>query len=137
MPGAGGLWLARRLEQLEHVPFIMFSAYGDAATVEQATRCGALGYLVKPLALAQIQPAIETALQRARELDALRCTRAQLQAALDADRAINVATGITMVQYRLTRQRAFETLRGAARTQRRKLAAVASETVQACEQLFL
>ena len=137
MPGAGGLWLARRLAQLEHVPFIMFSAYGDAATVEHATRCGALGYLVKPLALAQIQPAIETALQRARELDALRCTRAQLQAALDADRAINVATGITMVQYRLTRQRAFETLRGAARTQRRKLAAVASETVQACEQLFL
>ena len=51
--------------------------------------------------------------------------------------AIGVATGITMVQYRLTRQHAFETLRGAARTQRRKLAAVASETVQACEQLFL
>ncbi|MCE1249719.1 MAG: response regulator [Comamonadaceae bacterium] len=133
MPGAGGLWLAQRLREIEHVPFVMLSAYGDASTVAQATRSGALAYLVKPLALTQIQPAIETALQRALELGELRRTREQLQAALDGDRVINVATGLTMAQHKLPRQRAFELLRAAARAQRRKLADVAQETVQAYE----
>lgn len=135
LPGRDGLALAQRLAGLGHVPFVMLSAYGDPGTVERATRSGALGYLVKPLALHQIQPAIETALQRARELDGLRRTSAQLQAALDADREIAVATGIAMVQYRLARRPAFELLRNAARTQRRKLAALAEEIVQACESL--
>lgn len=133
MPGAGGLWLAQRLREIEHVPFVMLSAYGDASTVAQATRSGALAYLVKPLALTQIQPAIETALQRALELGELRRTREQLQAALDGDHVINVATGLTMAQHKLPRQRAFELLRAAARAQRRKLADVAQETVQAYE----
>ncbi|QIL43198.1 response regulator [Acidovorax sp. HDW3] len=131
MPGAGGLWLAQRLREIEHVPFVMLSAYGDASTVAQATRSGALAYLVKPLALTQIQPAIETALQRALEIGELRRTREQLQSALDGDRIINVATGLTMAQYKLPRQRAFELLRSAARAQRRKLIDVAQETVQA------
>lgn len=135
LPGRDGLWLARRLGELDHVPFLMLSAYGDAVTVQQATESGAMGYLVKPLALHQIQPAIETALRRARELDGLRRTRAQLQAALDADREINVATGIAMVQYRMARQPAFELLRNAARTERRKLATVAGEVIRACELL--
>ncbi len=135
LPGRDGLWLAQRLGELDQLPFLMLSAYGDAATVQRATRCGALGYLVKPLALHQIQPAIETALQRARELDGLRRTSAQLQLALDADREINVAVGVAMAQYRMARRPAFELLRQAARTQRRKLADVAAEVVQACERL--
>lgn len=133
MPGAGGLWLAQRLREIEHVPFVMLSAYGDAGTVAQATRSGALAYLVKPLALTQIQPAIETALQRALEIGELQRTRAQLQAALDGDRVINVATGLAMAEHKLPRQRAFELLRAAARAQRRKLVDVAAETVQAHE----
>ncbi|MHA7598912.1 ANTAR domain-containing response regulator [Alicycliphilus sp. T452] len=135
LPGRDGLSLAQRLAEVDHVPFLMLSAYGDAATVERATHSGALGYLVKPLALHQIQPAIETALQRAGELDGLRRARTQLQSALDADREINVATGITMVQYRMARKPAFELLRNAARAQRRKLSAVAQEIVRACELL--
>lgn len=133
MPGAGGLWLARYLTDHEHIPFLMLSAYGDAATVAQVNQCGALGYLVKPLSLQQIEPSITTALQRAQELNELRRTREQLQHALDADRTINVATGIAMVQHRLGRQSAFELLRGSARSQRRKLVDIAAEMVNAFE----
>ena len=135
LPGRDGLSLAQRLAEVDHVPFLMLSAYSDSGIVERATHSGALGYLVKPLALNQIQPAIETALQRAGELEGLRRMSAQLQAALDADREINVATGITMVQYRMARRPAFELLRNAARAQRRKLSAVAQEIVRACELL--
>lgn len=135
LPGADGLSLVQRLCELDHIPFVMFSAYSDEATVQRAASLGALGYLVKPLDAPQIRPAIEAALRRARELDELRQSRAQLQKALDSDRDINVATGITMVQYRLSRAAAFELLRASSRSQRRKLAELAREVITMCDGL--
>lgn len=137
MPGQGGLYLAQRLHELDHIPFMMLSAYSDAKTVEQATRAGALGYGVKPLDIAQLVPAIESALARANELQDLRTTRQQLQAALDSERDISLAVGITMMQHRLKRSDAFELLRKTARTRRCKLAALAGEIIQAGEKLNL
>lgn len=135
MPGRDGLELAQRLRDLEHLPFLVLSAYSDPATVERATQLGALSYMVKPLAISQIRPTIEAALRRAQELDALRQAQLQLQEALNGDRDINVATGITMMQYRLQRGAAFELLRCAARAQRRKLAHVAADIIQSSEAL--
>ena len=135
MPGRDGLELAQRLRDLEHLPFLVLSAYSDPATVERATQLGALSYMVKPLAISQIRPTIEAALRRAQEIDALRQAQLQLQEALNGDRDISVATGITMMQYRLQRSAAFELLRCAARAQRRKLAHVAADIIQSSEAL--
>lgn len=135
MPGPGGLHLARRLHELDHVPFIMFSAYSEPETVQRATAYGALGYVVKPQDVAQLIPAIEAALGRANELQELRETRQQLQKALDSERNISVATGIIMMEYRLKRTEAFVLLRDTARKQRRKLAEVADDIVAARETL--
>lgn len=137
MPGMSGLHLAQRLHELDHIPFMMLSAYSDQEIVEQATRCGALGYAVKPLDISQLIPAIEAAVARADELQDLRETRQQLQKALDAERNISVATGITMMEYRLKRSAAFALLRDSARKQRRKLAEVADDVVKAREVLNL
>lgn len=130
MSGQDGLYLARRLRELDHIPFVMLSAYSEEHMIDQASQLGALGYLVKPLDTSQLLPAIETALARANELQGLRETRAQLQAALDAERDISVAVGITMVQRHLARPDAFELLRKTARTQRRKLAELAAEIIR-------
>jgi AmiR/NasT family two-component response regulator len=135
MPGQSGLFLADRLRALDHIPFMMFSAYSDPAMVEQANGCGALGYLVKPLDTVQLLPAVEAALARANELQALRTTRLQLQAALDGERDISVALGITMMQHRLKRNEAFELLRASARKRRCKLSDLATEIIQAGEKL--
>ena len=135
MPGQNGLKLAERLRDLDRIPFLMFSAFSDTQNVERASSFGALGYLVKPMDVVQIRPTIQAALQRAQEIDSLRQERTQLQAALDGDRSINVATGITMMQYRLPRAPAFEFLRSAARTQRRKLADLAQEAIDTCDRL--
>jgi len=133
MSGNDGLYLAKRLHQLDHIPFIMFSAYSDAATVEQATLSGALAYLVKPLDIAQLLPTIETSLNRANELETLRGTRLQLQKALDDQRDISVAVGVTMVQLGLSRLDAFEHLRQLARSRRCKLAELAAEQLAELE----
>jgi AmiR/NasT family two-component response regulator len=137
LSGPDGLYLAQRLRELDHIPFMMLSAYSDPQIIGQATRLGALGYMVKPLDISQLLPGIEAALSRADELQGLRETRLQLQAALDAEREISIATGITMVQYRLSRGDAFDRLRTSARSQRRKLADLAAQIVQASEALSL
>lgn len=135
MPGRSGLELAKRLRSLDHIPFMLLTAYSDQEIVEQAAECGALGYLVKPVDIPQLVPAIEAAMSRAAELQGLRETRQQLQMALDAEREINIAVGITMMHYRLGRSAAFELLRKIARSQRRKLAEIAAEIVKASEML--
>lgn len=137
MPGRGGLHLAQRLRELDHIPFMMFSAYGDPQIVAQATHYGALGYAVKPLDTAQLLPAIEAALARANELHELRQTREQLQQALEGDRGINTATGILMVEFKLGRTEAFKLLRDNARAQRRKLVDLARDTIAEREALNL
>lgn len=137
MPGQGGLALAQRLHELDHIPFMMLSAYSDLPLVAQATAGGALGYAVKPQDIAHLVPAIETALARANELQDLRLARQQLQGALDAERNISVAVGIIMMQQQRQRSDAFDQLRRTARRQRCKLAALAEQTITAADQLNL
>jgi response regulator NasT len=135
MPDGGGLILAQRLRHLERIPFVMLSAFSDADTVEQANALGALGYLVKPLDLHQITPAIAAALQRAGDIRKLENSELHLQNALNMERDVNVAVGITMMQYRLSRSAAFEMLRNTSRARRRKLADIAREVVDAAQRM--
>lgn len=137
MPGSSGLELGERLRALDRVPFMLLSAYSDRETVERATASGALGYVVKPADTPQLIPAIEAALARAREIQELETAERNLQRALNGEREISIATGITMVQYRLDRKAAFELLRKTARSQNRKLAELAAEVIRASETLNL
>lgn len=137
MPERSGLELAERLHSFDHIPFMLLTAYSDQEIVEQAAACGALGYLVKPVDTRQLVPAIEAALARATELRSLQMTEQQLQNALNSEREISIAVGITMVQYRLGRKTAFELLRKTARSQRRKLAELAIDVIKASETLNL
>ena len=131
MPGRDGLELAARLQALDHVPFILLTAYSDPRIVEQAAAHGALGYLVKPVDTPGLIPAVEAALARAGELSGLKRSQRQLQTALDTERDISVAVGMVMMQLGLERREAFEMLRRVARSQRRKLAVIAAEVIAA------
>jgi AmiR/NasT family two-component response regulator len=131
MPEQDGLCLAQQLRDFYQLPFIMFSAYSDEETVRKVSLAGALGYLVKPLDIHQMVPTIEAAMARARELDALKQSGLQLQNALQAERDVNVAVGITMMQHKLPRDAAFNLLRNAARKRRLKLSVLATELIQA------
>jgi len=96
-----------------------------------------LAYLVKPVDTPQLVPAIRAALARAGDIHGLEATERQLQQALNSEREISIAIGITMVQYRLDRKAAFELLRKTARSQGRKLAVLAAEVIGASETLNL
>jgi response regulator NasT len=129
MPERSGLELVKRLRDIDHIPFILLTATADANVVEQAMQDGALGYVVKPVSVPQLVPAIEVALARSADLQDLRMSQRQFQAVLDGDRDINVAIGIVMVRQQLGRNDAFDQLRKTARARRLKLTALASELI--------
>lgn len=135
MPNMTGIQLARLLRERTQVPFIFLSAYGDVDIARQAADCGAVGYLVKPVDTPQIVPAIEAGLARAEEIRKLRRTEAELSTALEEGRETSIATGVLMERYRLSRKKAFESLRDYARSRQRKINDVASDLIWAEEAL--
>ncbi|MDX9996214.1 MAG: response regulator [Rhodocyclaceae bacterium] len=135
MPGLSGIETARRLRTEYGAPALFLSAYGERELVEQAASEGGLGYVVKPVDVPQLVPAIEAALARARDLKVLAEGRSQLEQALDSGRQTSIAIGILMERRGLTEQSAFETLRATARKRRRKLEEIGRELVEATERL--
>jgi response regulator NasT len=64
MNGKTGLDVAAYLRDHVGTPFMFLSAFNDERIVRQAVEFGALAYLVKPLDVRQIVPAVEAALGR-------------------------------------------------------------------------
>jgi AmiR/NasT family two-component response regulator len=137
MEGLSGIELAQQLRTHTSVPVMFLTAHGDADLVNEAIEQGALGYMVKPVDLPQLLPAIATALARAGELRALRESKAHLSAELAGAREVSLATGVIMQRKGVDRTQAFELLRSHARSQRRKLREVAADLVRACEVVSL
>lgn len=137
MPNRSGLELTKRLEELQHIPFILLTAHSEQEIIIQATESGAIGYLVKPVDISQLIPAIETALSRARDIQGLRGDKEQLQTALDTDRSISVAVGIIMDQRSISRDDALNQLRMSARSNHISLMSLATNVVKARETLNL
>ena len=127
MPGMSGIEAAKRLAETYDTPFMIFSAYGDNDLVSEAIEHGALGYLIKPLDVTQLIPAIETALSRASDIRQLHDAEFHLNRALNSGRETSTAIGILMERFHCTSDKAFELLREHARANRRKVADVAGE----------
>lgn len=135
MPERLGVELAPKLKEKQNIPFIMLTAFGEKETVDLATQAGAISYLVKPVNLTQVIPAIETALKRSEDLVSLKKSSEMLQTALDGDRAVSVAIGVVMEKHKLSNAEAFETIRRAARSNHQKLIDVANEIIAASDTL--
>jgi response regulator NasT len=135
MAGLSGVEAAHLIRQKTEIPFIFLSAYGDQEVVKLAVEEGALTYLVKPVDIPQIVPAIEAALARAAELSSLRESEHNLMSSLETNRETSMAVGLIMERYRLDRQMAFETLRQYARSEQLKIKQIAGDLLNAADTL--
>lgn len=134
MPLKDGFEVAAKLHDAD-LPFIALTSYGDEEMVQRASDAGALAYLVKPLDVDQLVPAVQSALSRAEEMRQLKESMEQMDKALSQGREISMVVGILMERCNLTAIQAFDALRDEARSQRRKIAEVAKEYLAAAETL--
>jgi response regulator NasT len=159
MEGKSGFDVAETLRDAYRIPFLFLSAFSDPATLAQVKALGALAYLVKPLDVGQIVPAVEAALARLRSGD-LPVAAVELQApkpqrddpAVPASPAasppaanppvanpladaVALAVGVLMHRHSLSRTQAWERLQRMALAQSHSPLVQAERLLDAVEEL--
>lgn len=131
MPKMTGLEAAEVIGRERLGPVILLTAYSDAPMIEQANRAGVLAYLVKPFRQQDLQPAIEIALARYREMAALESALGGLQEQNEANRAIGRAKRVLMYWHNISDQEAFRRLQAQALSADKSLREVAEAVLLA------
>lgn len=124
MPRMDGLEAARRINQSKDkgiTPIVLVTAYADQKLVERARESGVLGYLVKPVHLDDLVPAVELAYSAAQRINALEGVVENLSAELESRKVIERAKGILMKRLGLGEEEAYEMMQKESRRQRIKL----------------
>ncbi len=145
MEGKSGFDVAETLRDAYSIPFMFLSAFADEATKQQVQALGALDYLIKPLDVGQIVPAVEAAFVRVRggalpvppvpvPVPARAAEPAASPASAVAD-PVPLAVGVLMHRYSLSRDAAWQRLQRLAAEQKLAVAAQAERLLVAVEEL--
>ena len=151
MEGMSGFDVAAYLRDQLHLPFMFLSAFADDDTVQKVKALGAVAYLVKPLDIGQILPAVAAAFANLPTHGAAIAGSAgsagsaglvppaTAVAAAPASGLLHdlvpVAVGVLMHRYSLQRGQALARLQKLAQDEQRSLADQAGRLVEAVELL--
>jgi two-component system, response regulator PdtaR len=125
MPEMDGIEAAVHIYRVRPIPVILVSAYHDPELIARAEAEHILGYLVKPIEQANLEPVIVLAMRRFEQFEALRKEAADLRQALEDRKVIERAKGILMKRGPLDEQEAFRRLQKLASEESRKLIDIA------------
>ena len=127
MPGMDGLEVARMIGDEKICGVLVLTAFSQREIIEQARDAGALAYLVKPFQKSDLIPAIEVAIGRFRELQALNGQMEVLEEQLEARKIIDKAKGRLIDEFGLKEQEAFSFIQRTAMKDRSRMRDVAEK----------
>jgi response regulator NasT len=127
MPGMDGLVVARMIGDEKICGVLVLTAFSQREIIEQARDAGALAYLVKPFQKSDLIPAIEVAIGRFRELQALNGQMEVLGEQLEARKVIDRAKGRLIDEFGLKEQEAFSFIQRTAMKDRSRMRDVAEK----------
>jgi DNA-binding response OmpR family regulator len=140
MEGKSGFDVAAYLREYCQTPFMFLSAFADDETVRQVKALGAVDYLIKPLDIGQIVPAVDAAFAKRGSLAPPEPSAADLPkvgAPAAMVPTVAMAVGILMHRYSLTRGAALERLQRMAVAQGESMVEQSERLLQAVELLAL
>lgn len=121
MPELDGIEASRQICGQRPVPVILVSAYHDPALIERAAGDHVLAYLVKPVGIADLQPAISIAVRRFEESQSLKRENQDLRQTLADRKTIEQAKGLLMKAAGIDEKEAFHRLQALASERNLKL----------------
>ncbi len=127
MPGNDGLTVARAISDERLCAVLLLTAFSQRELVAQAAQSGVLAYLVKPFATGELVAAIEIALARFGESQALAAEATDYAEQLQTRKIVERAKGLLMDTYGFREADAFAFMRRTAMNQRRPMRTVAEE----------
>ena len=139
MEGKSGFDVAAYLRDHCHLPFMFLSAFSDEATVAQVKALGAVAYLVKPLDIGQIVPAVEAAFANLARCRTKRYARPRPEGPPASSdplaHDVSMAVGVLMHRFSIDRAAALERLRRLAADEGHSLEEQAEQLLRAVELL--
>lgn len=133
MPVKDGIEAAAEINRLYQTPVVILTARDDEDTVKRAASAGVMGYLVKPVRIEELIPAIELAISRSLEFKTLRKENEDLKKTLRARKVIEKAKGLLMEKEKISEEEAFSRIRKISMDKRKTMAEIAEVIILALE----
>ena len=130
MPGVDGIEAARRIAPQRGTAVVILTAFSQRELIEQAREAGAMTYLVKPYRREALAPAVELALARYREMEALEGRVDDLEDRLEVRKTVDRAKGRLLDDHGMTEQDAYAFIQRTAMSQRRTMRDVAGDVLE-------
>ncbi len=135
MPDMDGLDAVAAIYEQSPTPIILVSSHQDQELIERARENHVLAYLIKPVSLEALKPAIALAWSRFEEFQELQGEANDLRKALADRKVIERAKGLMMKHLHIEEPDAFRRLQKLASSKNQKLVDVANMIVTAAEAL--
>jgi response regulator NasT len=129
MPGMDGIEAARLITKDRICGVLVLTAFSQREVIEQARDAGALAYLVKPFQKTDLVPAIEVAIARFREMQALNGEVDALEEQLETRKSIDRAKGVLIDQFSMSESDAYGFIQRGAMNHRSTMKAVADMVI--------
>jgi response regulator NasT len=129
MPIMDGLAAAERIAGSRLAAVVILTAFSQRDLVERARAAGAMAYLVKPFQKSDLVPAVEIALSRFAELQALESEVASLADRLETRKLVERAKGTLMAAFGMTEPEAFRWIQRAAMDNRMTMKDVSDKII--------
>ena len=134
LPDGDGVEAARRVMATLPCPIVLLTSHADPDVAARAVDAGVLGFLVKPLRSAELGPALDVAVTRFSELEAVRKEIEALKQKLESRKLVDRAKGLLMTRLGLSEPEAFRRIQKTAMDTRRPMAEVAQAVLLSEEQ---
>jgi len=132
MPGVSGIEAAGAIGEARIAPVVMVTAFSQSSYVEQASSAGAMAYVVKPFSRADVLPAMQVAVSRFAEAQALASEVDDLTQRLETRKVLDRAKGILTARG-MSEPEAFKRLQKLAMDKRKTLREIAEAVIIAHE----
>jgi AmiR/NasT family two-component response regulator len=133
MPDLDGIEAAKILTEEQIAPVVLLTAYSQKELVDRAKDAGVVGYLIKPFRESDLMPAIEVALSRFKEFQAVRHEVEDLQNALETRKLVERAKGILIDTQGMSEHEAFRKIQKMSMNTRKPMKEVAEAIILAHE----
>jgi two-component system, response regulator PdtaR len=129
MPVLDGISAAERIAAERIAPVLILTAFSQRDLVERARDAGAMAYLIKPFTPADLTPAIEMAVCRFAEIQALETENRDLQQRLETRKVVDRAKGLLQTQFGFTEPQAFRWIQKTSMDRRLSMREVAEAVI--------
>src|SRR3954454_10558251 len=107
MPILDGISAAERIVSARIAPVVLLTAFAQKELVERARDAGAMAYVVKPFTAADLVPALEIALSRHAQIQALEAEVADLSDRFETRKLVDRAKGLLQAKFGMSEPDAF------------------------------